>query len=1808
MSDNQPGVERRDLLTRALVQIESMQRELKRFENAKNEPIAIVGMGCRYPGGADSPDEFWQLLQQGYSGVCEIPADRFEVDDYFNPDPEEPGKIYVRHGAFLGRVKEFDSQFFNISPNEAACLDPQQRLLLEVSWEAFESACLPADQLLGSNTAVFIGTSSFEHASHIGQASPPERIDAYFGTGGALSAAAGRLSYFYGLKGPALTVDTACSSSLVAIHQACQALRSGEADLALSGGVNVLMTPQVYLTFCKARMLARDGRCKTFDASADGFVRGEGCGLLVLQRLSDALSEGRRILAVIRGSSVNQDGASGGFTVPSGPSQQAVIRRALASGGIDAADVGYIEAHGTGTSLGDPIEVGALNAVFGTTRVNGEPLWVGSVKANIGHLEGAAGGAGIIKLILALQHGEIPAQCHFETPSPAIPWERIPVRIPTATTPWLRGARPRIGGVSSFGFTGTNAHVLVEEPPATVRPERAGAPEQHLLHLSARNEDALQQLAGRYAEFLTARTDADLVDVCHSANRGRTEFTNHLAVTGSTAADLARQLIAYQTSRDAPQPVLDRAEWESLEDTQGQWIDLPKYPFQRARHWFEPDRRATASHPLIGRLPAGDPQWTGTLRFELNADRVTWLADHRVFDRIVVPGAAYLEMALALGVARFGGGATLKDVLFHEALILEDGGAAHMEIGLECGDAGELRFRISSAMGRVHCSGIVEQLDETLAVHDDRSGTPMADARELSIEEFYNAAAAVSLHYGPAFQGLKALQAKHGEAWGLARIDLDATDYKIHPALLDAWFQIVGAAQTTGAVQRTLIPAGVARLDFRGTPGQSGSCHLYLTEVPRAEVGVHANLDVVDQNNVQVVRIVGLTFLPVERDNLFGRPEIENLLYRMEYPEKPLLSDRLTAPEEICRILTETAVQLGADPELRLFGALQAELDQLSLLYVVEAFRKLGCRFEPSQRLDTEQWGIREKYLRLLNRLLTILAEAQILKKTAEGWIVIRDPDLPDAETFRQDLMVRYPCGKAELTLLGHCGPRLANVLLGQTDPLELLFPGGKVDAVQAVYETSPGARAMNQLLVTVLQYAEVAGKSPEPLRVLEVGGGTGGATAHLLQYPGSSAVRYIFTDVSPTFVAQAAERFREKAFFEAREFDLEQAPDAQQLPPGYCDVVVAANVLHATRDLSASLRHIHQVLAPRGMLILLEGTGAERWVDLTFGLSEGWWRFADTDLRADYPLLAAEDWLSLLEASGFELARAVGIPADGGSASGQRVIFARRKPETAGDGKWLIYADHAGVGQQLVQRLEQQGERCDLLSPPQMACNSSAAGNYRGAIYLRNLDAKAHEDLASGCGDALAWLQALHRLDSAKTAPVWWVTCAATAVAGRSTFVPVQAALAGIGRTISSEHPELRLRQVDLADPITDMASLVSEILEGDNEAVVSLSAQHRYVARLARHPRLPRAEVAGRVRPDGAYLVTGGLGGLGLCTAQWLIGQGARHIFLMSRNRPSADVRTTLERFRGHGINLTVHQADVTEPQQVAHVLDEIRAGGMPLRGVFHAAGVLEDVILLNQSAERMLGVMAAKVDGSWILHELTINQPLDFFVLYSSIASQLGSAGQGSHVAGNAFLDALAHSRRTEGLPATTINWGQWSEIGSAAQGNWTDRGISPFPPETGIAALETLLSVEATQAGVLAVDWPTFFAQWRDGGEPPELFSRLRTKRKVASGLPGASRQVDTSNIDGAVREIVASVLGFPAAQAASIDPQRPLVNEGLDSLSALQLTRQLKNRFGTDIPALRLIDGMTTSQLSLLIRAGLGPGEFKELPQQRRGPE
>ncbi len=511
-----------------------------------NEPIAIIGLSCRFPK-ASNPQAFWELLRNGVDAISEVPADRWNVDTFYSPDPTVPGKVTSRWGGFLDEVDSFDPHFFGISPREAARMDPQQRLLLEVSWEALENAFVPPRSLTGSRTGVFIGISNFDYSRL--QFDDPDKIDAYAGTGNAHSIAANRISYLFDLRGPSMAVDTACSSSLVAVHLACQSLRNNESDLALAGGVNLILTPELTITFSQARMLAPDGRCKTFDAGADGYVRGEGCGVVVLKRLSDALRDGDNILALIRGSAVNQDGRSNGLTAPNGLAQQAVIREALSNAQVAPHLVSYVEAHGTGTPLGDPIEMAALRAVLDGDQPNGQVL-VGSVKTNIGHLESAAGIAGLVKVVLALQNEAIPPHLHLKQINPYLSLEGSRLEIGTYLRPWKRRDQTRYAGVSSFGFGGTNAHIILSDAPLVVSdtfPEKIERP-RHILTLSARTESALRELAQHTSDRLDLHP---LPDVCFSSNTGRSHFEHRLTIQAGTTEELKNGLKSLVTDSNA---------------------------------------------------------------------------------------------------------------------------------------------------------------------------------------------------------------------------------------------------------------------------------------------------------------------------------------------------------------------------------------------------------------------------------------------------------------------------------------------------------------------------------------------------------------------------------------------------------------------------------------------------------------------------------------------------------------------------------------------------------------------------------------------------------------------------------------------------------------------------------------------------------------------------------------------------------------------------------------------------------------------------------------------------------------------------------------------------------------------------------------------------------------------------------------------------------------------------------------------------------------------------------------------------------
>jgi malonyl CoA-acyl carrier protein transacylase len=530
-------------LRRALLAVDELRSRLAAAEQWRDEPIAVVGIGCRFPGGATGPAAFWRMLCDGTDAVEETPISRWDLREYYDPDPSTPGKLSTRHLATIGDVDRFDAQFFGIAPREAISVDPQQRLLLEVAWEAFEHAGVPADGLLGSRTGVFVGICASDYMTMQMKWNDPEKVGPHYGSGIAHSMAAGRLSYVLGLQGPSVALDTSCSSSLVAVHLACQSLRLRECGLALAGGVHLSLSPEAQITMSKARMLAADGKCKTFDASADGFVEGEGCGVVVLKRLSEAVADGDRIVAVIRGSAVNQDGPSSGLTAPNGPAQEAVIRAALAMAGLPGSAIDYVEAHGTGTPLGDPIEVQALAAALGEGRPKDRPLVVGSLKTNIGHTQSAAGIAGLIKIALALQHGEIPRHLHFAEPNRFVPWDTLPIEVATSHRAWPEHDKPRAAGVSSFGFSGTNAHVVLEQAPACVSGTSETDRPLHVLTVSAKSEQGLVELAQRYVERLAH--DSSPSDIAFSANAGRSHFAHRFAIVGASSDQLRAGVEAY---------------------------------------------------------------------------------------------------------------------------------------------------------------------------------------------------------------------------------------------------------------------------------------------------------------------------------------------------------------------------------------------------------------------------------------------------------------------------------------------------------------------------------------------------------------------------------------------------------------------------------------------------------------------------------------------------------------------------------------------------------------------------------------------------------------------------------------------------------------------------------------------------------------------------------------------------------------------------------------------------------------------------------------------------------------------------------------------------------------------------------------------------------------------------------------------------------------------------------------------------------------------------------------------------------------
>ncbi|BAZ08809.1 beta-ketoacyl synthase [Calothrix sp. NIES-4071] len=2507
------------------------------------ESIAIIGMGVRFPG-AKNLESFWHLLREGVDAITEIPTERWNIDEFYDPKPATPGKMITRRGGFLEQVDHFDASFFGISPREAECIDPQQRLVLEVTWEALENAGIAPDKLAGSQTGVFIGIGNYDYGRL--QSKSFSRLNTYDGPGTTLGIAANRLSYTLDLRGPSLVVETSCSSSLVAVHLACQSLHTRESNLCLVSGVSLILSPESNIIFSHAQMMAPDDRCKTFDASANGYVRGEGCGVIVLKRLTEALRDGDNIAAIIKGSAVNQDGLSNGLTAPNGPSQQAVIRKALENAGVAPANISYVEAHGTGTSLGDPIEIKSLKTVLMKGRHPTQTCYIGSVKTNIGHLEPAAGIAGLIKVALSLQNKQIPPHLHFKKLNSYIKIENTPFAIPTKLQKWTVEQGARLAGISAFGFGGTNAHVILEEAPAPLT-VATNERSKHLLTLSAKSEKALQQLAQSYEAYLKSHLEVSLEDVCFTANTGRAHFKHRLAIVADSTMQLREQLSVVATRKDTnglvsgivtskrrpqiaflftgqgsqyigmgqqlyqtqpvfrqaleecdkflrnylEQPLLDILyhqdasvsssclldqtsytqpalfaieyalgrlwqswgiqpdvvighsvgeyvaaciagvfsledglklvahrgrlmqalpcngkmvsvlaneatvtqaikskqaqveiaakngseslvisgqqdqvdivkavlesqgiktkelnvshafhsdlmqpmllefetiaklvtyhspqiplisnvtgqkadksittpqywvrhvvqpvrfaqgmetlhklgnsvfleigskpillgmgrqclpadvgvwlpslrpgveDWQQMLDSlaqlyvQGVQIDwsgfevnyvhrkvvLPTYPFQRQRYWIKTEdhtykkqlSKSETLHPLLGQklnleLHLAGLEKQHCFEAQISASDPAYLNDHQVFNRALFPATAYLEIALAAGFNVFKShNFVVEDVVLQQGLILPQEEITTVQTIISNSN-GAYKFQIftqqkdkhSELSWILHAQGKIRTLETEVippAVNLEKHLTECEQF--INVTDYYQKCLTQGINYGVSFQGIQQLWKGSKQAVGKINLSTEvveqAEDYCLHPALLDAALQVMGAAVESANNDQTYLPVRIEQLRvYRRSDTQVWAISS-ISQLQDTSADLSAKVTLLNDDGETIAIVEGLQVKRATVQTLLGdfvQPIKENL-YEVQWRQKARFSqlfppDYLLKPQEVEQKLSPSISQLVALHDLHDYGETLTHLEKLSVEYIVRAFKEMGWAYQPGENFTLEaaaqRLGVVPSHRRLFNRLLQILAELGILNYSEPQWQVRKPLLQSKLEEKIKQTYSQYSQIPAEITLLHRCASRLSEVLRGAIDAVELVFPQGDLTTVTQLYQESPSAKVMNTLLQQAVTTALEKLPSVLGVRLLEIGAGTGGSTSFILPHLNPYQSEYVFTDIGAFFNSKAKEKFKDYPFVRYQILDIEVDPTTQGFQPHQYDIIIAANVLHATTSISQTLSHVRQLLAPGGILVLLESTTRQRWLDLIFGLLDGWWKFNDSDLRPDYALLSTYSWQKLLKEKGFAqvstLPNTEGVPE---ALSQQALIIAQtestKQSLTVKEPKgWLILSDQQGVGRQLASQLRSIGEVCTLvnagekykqvtsqeftINPYQqedfhrlVAYMATQSPQLYGVVQCWSLEAGLNQNLSAqeleslsqlGCGATLFLVQSLVKAELPQQARLWLVTTGAQPVPANSPIIPgvAQSSLWGMGKVIALEHPELECVRIDLDPNQTTKQqgkALWSEICDSDQEDQIALRDYNRYVARLVhsshaqklkqqlkvpsspwrlttlaggtlenltlepttRHSPAPdeveirvlatglnfldvvaalgllplqvdgisqkhllsinglggecageivaigervkgfkigepvialapgsfsqyvtvsatsvipkpkqlsfeeaasipvnfltayyalhhvakirkgervlihaaaggtgmaavqiaqqagaevfataspakweilRAmgvkhimnsrtvefsqdvmeitqgqgvdivlnsltsgefiskslavvsnkgrfvEIAKRfvwestqvaaVRPDisyfvvdlvreqeqqpkliqsmlqelaekfnrgllqppplkvfpseevvnafrymqqakhigkivvsqtesrtdattqiplslrrdSTYLITGGFGGLGLVVARWMVELGAKHVVLAGHNPPNDLQERQIKELEEAGATVIVKQVDVCEYESMAQVFTYIEQSLPPLAGVIHSVGVLEDGVLLSQNWCRFAKVMNPKVKGAWNLHQLTKNQPLDFFVLFSSVASLFGSPAQGNHSAANAFLDGLAHYRQAMGLPGLSVNLGPVSQVGEAtergADVKIQQKGIEAITPSQVLEALELLIKSSAVQVGVVPIEWSVwrqgsqwpFWEDWQelvhhDSASQPEFLQQLH------SSMPSEQQEM----LINYVRRQVAQILGLTDSQLISLDAG--FFDLGMDSLTSIELRNCLQTSLKCSIPPTVAFDYPTVGEL------------------------
>ncbi|MEW6365365.1 MAG: type I polyketide synthase [Acidobacteriota bacterium] len=2098
--------------------------------NSSHDMIAVIGMACRMPGGED-PESFFGFLMSGRDAAAEVPSDRWNAKDFYDPDPAAPGKTDAQRAGFLpGSPYDFDAHFFNVPAPEALQMDPQHRMLLEVSWEAFEDAAIDINRLKGSQTGVYLGITSDDYAAASRHAPDPGLIDAYTLTGTVLSPAAGRLSYIYGFHGPSMSIDTACSSSLVAMNLACRALEGGECDLALAGGVSLILSPIFHICSTKLRNISPDGRSKAFDASADGYGRGEGCGLVVLKRFEDARQDGDRIMAVIRGSGVNQDGRSAGLAAPNGRAQEMLIRTVLSRSGLEASDIDYIEAHGTGTRLGDPIELHAIGAVMNDGHDKDHPVIVGSVKSNVGHLEAAAGVTSAIKIVEALRHEAIPPSLHFRTPNPEIRWKDMNVRIAAEPVPWSRGDRTRRAGVNSFGFSGTNAFMIFEEAPPEAQAAAKPARPVHVLPISGRKQEAVKCLGERYLAFIKSNPSLSAADLCHTAAAGRAHHSLRKALVGATAEELLERLKELVNapdagrSRDAERPapriaflftgqgsqyvgmarglyehhpvfrktldacaaLLDReldrplldliygdgaseeelartcnnqpaifsiqhalcrllASWgvkpdflaghsigeyaaaveagvlgleealrlvvhrgrlmqavtekgsmaaifceeEALADLlrenratvsiaainapgvvilsgkeqtveliiatlaqrkisstrlkvshafhsplmekaaddflsiargatyapprlplfstvaaaeapdgvmnsaeywsrqirkpvlfkktvealraaganifleigstptlsgmaqstlkdescrylsclkpkeddwrricttaaalyeQGVEIDwkefdrpfscrpmrAPLYPFQRKRFFMDPISRPSASmvgpsypaaSPVLGsRITT--PAAPGAVIFQnvFRAGAPAFLEEHRILGRMISPAAAHVfMMAAAARTLRPSNGCLLENVEFLKPLVIDEDQARVVQLIVEAGggrNAARLVSRPDDAASDdwvTHCTADLSFSAPEAPPLPSRAEIEARCPSSMTIEELYGFFEKAGYVLGPNFRRIQTI--RYGSDEILCELSAaDSLDgFLMHPGLIDSFIQTglpvcVPRADTMFAGDRVVIPLSMGALVALGPLEGPLTCHNRIQV--RKDI-LQSTITVRDAADRKVFEIRDMILKLTDRKTLYrdlGAGH-ENLLYAPAWKEiaakdLPHRSDQTRSSFVILSgdrspSLDAVATKLaGAGIGVSHHDGDAAFIEKAGAVHPDASFSIIHAIGGE----DTAQDDLPNRVVQFMGREALAIVQALVRMKAthrAALWFLTTGMETIDSSDTRVSLR--------------------ASAIRGFVRTLAIEYPELHAGAIDL--EQDPSEAAVQEIVDLVTT------RSPE--RMLAIRGGRIFGERLLRM---REALRAESRLSLPSTAPDQNWRLDKSPRGLLDELHFSVAP--RTVPrKGEIEIRVRATGLNF-KDVLVALNQYPGDVAMLGFdccgVVTSVGEGVDR-----LKAGDAVMLFGAPGCMGKYVTADARQAVKKPESLTFE--EAVTIPAAFLTA---HYAFTRIGKLKKGE-RVLVHAGAGGVGMAAIQLARRLG--CEVFA---------TAGSDRKRALLSSMGV---EHLYSSRDTSFA--EKIGRITSGQGVDVVlnsltgeFITKSLSLLAPGGRFLEMGKREILDPDWLARNHPAIAYHPFDLsavaaADP--DLGcEMLEELLAGfaageltplprtifeieDAPAAFRYMSQARHVGKIiisqGEVVRREAARGAGPIRRDGTYLVTGGLGALGLRIAERLVGAGAVAVVLASRRAPSSEVMARIDAMRGASA-VEAMQCDVASRDDVARAVARISSSLPPLRGVIHAAGLLDDGIAGEQDERRFEAVMRPKVAGTWNLHRETERLDLDFFVCFSSIASLLGNAGQSNYASANSFMDGFARFRRAAGLSGMSIEWGPWAEEGMAtgvAAQKLTAQGVRLLDPETCLDVLMRLLEDQPVQAGVMDIDWRAYCE--RHGIETATgFYSRLGLSGRGGAEEPAKAKESPADTLKqladtpeskrpklmlSLLQKMAKGILGYGDAE--TIESDRPLSEQGFDSLMSVELRNRMSKAFAKPLPASLLFDHPTLNKLS-----------------------